>query len=62
MLRGASWYQAWGGKGSHTRWKHDKVSRTITLSGKDGSDAGPRQEADIKRAVREAETAKQESS
>lgn len=27
------------GKGSHTIWSHPKVPRTITIAGKDGSDA-----------------------
>ena len=54
LLRRAGWFLTWGGKGSHSRWKHENVPRTITLSGNDGDDAGPRQEADIQQAVREA--------
>ncbi len=54
MLRRAGWFLTWGGKGSHTRWKHEKVARTITLSGNDGDDAGPKQERDIQQAANEA--------
>jgi predicted RNA binding protein YcfA (HicA-like mRNA interferase family) len=44
-----------GGKGSHSKWKHKNVARTIVLSGSDGSDAKPYQEKDVQRAIREAE-------
>ncbi len=55
MLRGAGWEQVpGGGKGSHTKWRHRNVSRVVTLSGKDGQDAKPYQERDVKAAVEEA--------
>jgi predicted RNA binding protein YcfA (HicA-like mRNA interferase family) len=41
------------GKGSHTIWKHPFYNGTITLSGKDGKDAGRYQERDVKRAIEE---------
>lgn len=41
------------GKGSHTVWKHPLYNGTITLSGKDGKDAQPYQEQDVKRAITE---------
>jgi predicted RNA binding protein YcfA (HicA-like mRNA interferase family) len=44
-----------GGKGSHSKWKHPNVARTIILSGNDGSDAKPYQEKDVQQAIREAE-------
>ncbi len=41
------------GKGSHTVWKHPLYNGTITLSGKDGKDAGRYQERDVERAIKE---------
>jgi predicted RNA binding protein YcfA (HicA-like mRNA interferase family) len=56
MLRRVGYVQiAGGGKGSHTKWRHGNVARTITLSGSDGDDARPYQEKDIRNAIREAE-------
>jgi predicted RNA binding protein YcfA (HicA-like mRNA interferase family) len=43
------------GKGSHTKWYHPLVSGVITLSGKDGNDAKPYQEADVNNAVQKIE-------
>ena len=58
MLRRAGWQQVpGGGKGSHTKWKHSKVNRKVTLSGNDGDDAQRWQEKDVENAVREAEEA-----
>jgi predicted RNA binding protein YcfA (HicA-like mRNA interferase family) len=53
-LRQAGWIQIPGGKGSHTKWTHARVSRKIILSGNDGDDAGRKQERDIANGVREA--------
>ena len=50
----AGWVQVAGGKGSHSKWAHPKVSRRLILSGKDGNDAKPKQERDVENAVREA--------
>ena len=37
-----------GGKGSHRKITHPEVSRTFILSGKDGDDAKPYMEKDLK--------------
>lgn len=42
------------GKGSHTVWHHpDLPAVTVTLSGKDGNDAKPYQEKDVRNALRQ---------
>jgi predicted RNA binding protein YcfA (HicA-like mRNA interferase family) len=38
-------------KGSHTFWKHPLLPGRITLSGADGHDARPYQEADVQDAI-----------
>jgi predicted RNA binding protein YcfA (HicA-like mRNA interferase family) len=54
MLRGAGWKLVDGGKGSHSKWQHARVPRTVILSGNDGHDAKPKQARDIERAIDEA--------
>ncbi|HEY4328396.1 MAG TPA: type II toxin-antitoxin system HicA family toxin [Phycisphaerae bacterium] len=54
MLSSAGRVLIEGGKGSHTKWMHSRVSRRVTLSGNDGRDAKLYQERDVARAVREA--------
>jgi predicted RNA binding protein YcfA (HicA-like mRNA interferase family) len=54
MLKQAGWILIDGGKGSHSKWMHPRVSRRITLSGNDGRDAKSYQEKDVARAIREA--------
>lgn len=39
-------------KGSHTKWSHPLSSGKVTLSGKDGDDAKPYQERDVKNAIK----------
>ena len=39
------------GKGSHTLWKHPLYEGSVTLSGKDGNDAQPYQEKNVKQAI-----------
>ena len=57
MLRRAGWVQIpGGGKGSHSKWRHPRVQRKVTLAGKDGSDAKSYQESDVDNAVQEAES------
>ncbi len=56
MLRQAGWQLIAGGKGSHSKWQHDAVQRTIILAGNDGDDAKQYQEKDVMRAAREAQT------
>lgn len=41
------------GKGSHSVWAHPLYNGSITISGKDGKDAQPYQEKDVKRAIQE---------
>ncbi len=36
------------GKGSHTVWEHPLADKAVTLSGKDGRDARPYQEAEVR--------------
>lgn len=46
-------FQKLPGKGSHTNWVHPLYSGKVTISGKDGSDAKPYQEKEIKQAIQE---------
>jgi predicted RNA binding protein YcfA (HicA-like mRNA interferase family) len=39
------------GKGSHTVWSHPLLPYSLTISGKDGSDADRYQEKDVKNAL-----------
>jgi predicted RNA binding protein YcfA (HicA-like mRNA interferase family) len=41
------------GKGSHTVWSHPLLSYSLTLSGKDGSDADRYQERDVRSALKD---------
>ena len=43
-----------GGKGSHRNFKHPKGTR-VTLSGKEGADAKPYQEKEVKKAIEESQ-------
>ena len=61
-LRQVGWYLlTGGGKGSHMKWRHPLVPRSITLSGNDGSDAKPRQEKDVAEGVRQAIAAQRDA-
>jgi predicted RNA binding protein YcfA (HicA-like mRNA interferase family) len=40
------------GKGSHTVWSHPNLKDSLTISGKDGGDAKPYQERDVRNALR----------
>lgn len=45
--------QSSGGKGSHSKWIHPLLpGLTIVLSGKDGDDAEPYQERDLRNAIK----------
>lgn len=58
-LRRAGYYEVkGGGKGSHTKWRHPLVPGSLTVSGADGADAKPPQEANVREAIRKAEEAK----
>ncbi len=48
------------GKGSHTVWSHPLLSYSITLSGKDGSDADRYQERDVRIALKDLEEREKE--
>ena len=51
----ANWYiVSGGGKGSHTKWKHPLVERTVIISGNDGADSSPGQAKDVAEALKEA--------
>ncbi|WP_019506492.1 type II toxin-antitoxin system HicA family toxin [Pleurocapsa sp. PCC 7319] len=52
-------FQKLPGKGSHTNWVHPLYSGKVTISGKDGSDAKPYQEKEIKQAIQEVSKRKE---
>lgn len=54
-LRDAGFELIQGGKGSHRKFTHPSYSRAVTLSGKDGDDAKPYQEKQVKTAIEEVE-------
>ena len=54
----AGWQFEKGGKSSHRKFRHAKVTRKVILSGQDGADAKPYQEKDVERAINEASEAK----
>lgn len=56
MLRRAGFTQISGGKGSHSKWRHPNLSRTLTLSGQDGADARKYQEKNVEDAIRDSQT------
>ncbi|MBD2503383.1 type II toxin-antitoxin system HicA family toxin [Anabaena azotica] len=43
------------GKGSHTNWVHPLYAGKITISGKDGADAKPYQEKEVRQAIEAVE-------
>jgi predicted RNA binding protein YcfA (HicA-like mRNA interferase family) len=45
---------AGGGKGSHRKFIHQNYPGAVTISGKDGDDAKPYQEQQVRRAIEEA--------
>ena len=50
--------QVESGKGSHTKWSHPDLSDKLILSGNDGSDAKPYQEAAVAKYIKEITTKK----
>ena len=63
MLLRANWILMSGrGKGSHSRWRHDKVDRRLTLAGNDGDDASRAVEGYVKKAIAESQAAEDEES
>ena len=51
MLKKAGFSER-SGKGSHTKWLHRLYPGRVTLSGKDGDDAKPYQEKEVKEAIK----------
>jgi predicted RNA binding protein YcfA (HicA-like mRNA interferase family) len=43
-----------GGKGSHRKFRHDRIPGSVILSGGDGEDARHYQERQVRNAIREA--------
>jgi predicted RNA binding protein YcfA (HicA-like mRNA interferase family) len=43
------------GKGSHERWKHPLISKTMTISGKDGDDVPSYLEKQLQQLLKEIE-------
>ena len=58
LLQAGFYYRT--GKGSHSNWYHPLLSDRVTLSGKDGSDAKPYQEKDVKNVLEKLEEIQQQ--
>ena len=43
------------GKGSHRKFTHEKYPGAVTLSGREGADAKPYQERQIKKAIEDVQ-------
>ena len=55
-LQGAGFERITGaGKGSHRKFTHARFPGAVTLSGKDGADAKPYQEKQVKKAIEDVE-------
>ncbi|MBP1468631.1 type II toxin-antitoxin system HicA family toxin [Candidatus Chloroploca sp. M-50] len=50
-LQDAGFYTIPGGKGSHRKFTHSNYPGAVTLSGKNGDDAKPYQERQVKQAI-----------
>ncbi|MEB3211628.1 MAG: type II toxin-antitoxin system HicA family toxin [Leptolyngbyaceae bacterium] len=48
------------GKGSHERWKHPSIGKTLTISGKDGDDVPPYLEKQLATLLAELENLREE--
>ena len=44
-----------GGKGSHRKFVHPNVAKSVVISGKVGNDAQAYQEKNVKRAIKESQ-------
>lgn len=49
------------GKGSHQRWKHPLLNKTLTISGKDGDDVPPYLEKQLLKLLNELEQLRREN-
>jgi predicted RNA binding protein YcfA (HicA-like mRNA interferase family) len=47
-------------KGSHGKWRHPKLAKSIIIAGKDGSDAKPYLEKQVNEALEELKRLNQE--
>jgi predicted RNA binding protein YcfA (HicA-like mRNA interferase family) len=54
-LERAGFFLAPGGKGSHRKFRHSRISGSIILSGGDGEDAHHYQEKQVRNAIRDAQ-------
>jgi predicted RNA binding protein YcfA (HicA-like mRNA interferase family) len=52
-LEGAGFTTVPGGKGSHRKFRHLRFAGSLILSGKEGDDALPYQEKEVRNAIRE---------
>jgi predicted RNA binding protein YcfA (HicA-like mRNA interferase family) len=52
-LEGAGFRMVPGGKGSHRKFRHSDFAGSVILSGKEGDDALPYQEKQVRNAIRE---------
>lgn len=50
------------GKGSHERWRHPSLEKTMTISGKNGSDVPPYLEKQLSKLLIELEKVREEDS
>ena len=48
------------GKGSHTKWKHSKLSKAIIIPGKDGDDAKTYLEKQVNESLEELKNLEEE--
>jgi predicted RNA binding protein YcfA (HicA-like mRNA interferase family) len=53
-LETAGFQQVPGGKGSHRKFRHPRLSGAVILSGREGDDARHYQEKQVRNAVKEA--------
>jgi predicted RNA binding protein YcfA (HicA-like mRNA interferase family) len=53
-LQAAGFVLVPGGKGSHRKFRHDRLSGAVILSGNDGDDAHHYQEKQVRNAIRKA--------
>lgn len=54
-LKSVGFCEISGGKGSHRKFTHHNYPGAVTLSGKDGADAKPYQEKQVKHAIKTVE-------
>jgi predicted RNA binding protein YcfA (HicA-like mRNA interferase family) len=52
-LKTAGFVEVAGGKGSYRKFRHPQLSGAVILSGKDGDDARPYQEKQLRNALRD---------